>query len=674
MNLTNLFNFSFLKENIKKSKAIILLLIFLVPVINVIYYLMNSANSTMMIPSIIELGPLSLIGMYVIPVILSLTLFSFIYKRKSSDFVMSFPVSKKQIFISNTLGGITIILVMNIVNYLFTLIASLLISNILIDYQMLFDIFILWTISYIFVFTCTNIAVSISSNKITTVVVTLLVLFLVPFVHTFIVSDEFKGMSDSDIETYCDNELCKPKNYKCYSTSCEIKKRQNIYSYTYYEEKENNTNYTMPYAIIYGTLIEDIPSINKSILKMLFLSIIYIIIGLLLFTRKKFEVVETSFKSERLHIFIRSLTTVPIICIYYIILINSNISFSDIFTITFLVVLLIAYIIIYDLITRKKVTSILKSLAALIIVGIIVIFTGELSSSNKVDQIDVNDIDKMTFIDSTMINSNGYTTNKDLINYIISIHIDNIKGEENYYRTFEVRINVDKKIYDFRISTTKEQYNHILNTLSKDETYQNSSNKIKNKDIFAIQLQGDNSYLSKDNELYNKIIEDFQNSSTVRSENSSSLFTAAISIYDNYEVNALLYDITNTELQEEILNHYNKEVTKTFENPDVNIHTYYIGEYDIETYTVSEDYLSNYYQNENIEINNFILDNISVKVDITKPFKYIRFYTYDFYKSTNIFVTNKVEELDSLIEKLKQKENEEIENYNIGDTDVKYSN
>lgn len=667
MNLTNLFNIKFLKENIKRTKAVILLLIFLVPVINVIYYLMNNASSGITMPTIIEIEPLSLIGMYILPVILSITLFSFIYKRKSSDFVMSFPVSKKQIFISNTIGGIIVIVAMNIINYLFTLIASLLLSNVLLDYRMLFDMFILWTVSYIFVFTCTNIAVSLSSNKITTVVVTLLVLFLVPFVHTFITSDDFKGTSNSDIYTYCDNEACKPTNYKCYSTSCEINKRQNLYIYTYYDEVEKGANYTLPYAIIYETIISgETPSINRIILKMAFLSIAYMVIGLFLFTRKKFEVVETSFKSERLHIFIRSLTTIPIICVYYIILINSSIGLSDIFTIIFLVVLLITYVIIYDLLTRKKVTNILKSLAALIIVGIIVIFTGELSSSKDVEQIDVNDIDKMTFIDSNMVNNNGYTTNKELINYIISIHIDNVKGEENYYSNFNVRITVDKKTYAFWISTTKEQYNHILNTLSNDETYQKTSSKLKNKDVFAIRLNGDRSYIFKDNELYQKVLEEFQNSTTIQNEASNTLFSTEISIYDNFEVNTISFGITNEELQEQILNYYNSEAKKTFNDPDVNIHTYYIGEYDKETNTTSEDYFSNYYQNENIEINNFILDHADEKVDITKPYMYIKFYTDNYYKSANIFITNKIDELEALVEEIKQKEQEEN---NIGDTD-----
>ena len=672
MNLTNLFNYNFLKENIKRSKAIILLIILLIPVINVIYYLMQSTNSNIIVPDPAELQPLSILGIYIVPVILSITLFSFIFKRKSSDFVMSFPVSKKQVFLSNTLGGILIILAMNIVNYLFTLITTLLLNNVLIDYRMLFDMFVLWTVTYIFVFTCTNIAVSISSNKITTVVVTLLVLFLVPFVHTFITSNSFKGTENSDISTYCNNEICRPKNYKCYSTACEINKRKDIYSYTYYEEIETNKNYTIPYYLIYSSVLgDDNANVNNSVIKMAFLSILYIVIGFVFFIKKKFEVVGTSFKNEKLHIIIRSLTTIPIICIYYIILKNSNIGLSDIFTITFLVVLLIAYIIIYDLLTRKKITNMIKSLCAIIIVGIFVVIAGELSSSNDINQINVNDIDKMTIMDYNMINKNGYTMNKDIINYIISIHIDNIKGEENYYNSFDIRILVDKKTYEFRILTTKEQYEYILNALKNDETYQKTSNKIKNKNIFAIELKDNNSYVLKENDLYNEIIEKFQNSTTIRNENSESLFNTELYIYDNFEVTHLTFKIEDNNLKEKILNHYNEEVKEVFNDPDIDIHSYYIGEYNITTETTNEDYLSGYYQNENTEINNFILDNLDKKVDINKPYKYIRFYTSGLYNNSHIFVTNNVEELNTLIEQVKQKEQEEKNN--IGDTYDEYT-
>ena len=245
------------------------------------------------------------------------------------------------------------------------------------------------------------------------------------------------------------------------------------------------------------------------------------------------------------------------------------------------------------------------------------------------------------------------------------------RNTENYYSNFDVRIVVDKKTYEFRIWATKEQYNYILNTLSNDETYQKTSSKIKNKDIFAVQLNGDASFVSKDTELYNKIMDNFQNSTTIRNENSNSLFSVEFSIYDNYEVNKIYFDINNNQqINEEILNYYNAEVKKAFDNPDINIYSYFIGEYNIETYTTSEDYFSNYYQNEYMEINNFILDNLDEKIDINKPYMYIKFYTHDRYKNSNIFVTNKIEELKELVNKIKQKEAEE--NY-IGDTDGKYT-
>ena len=669
MNLTSLFNFSFLKENIKRSKSIILLLIFLIPVINVIIYLMNATNSGTFMPSIFEIEPLSIFGMYIMPVILSITLFSFIYKRKSSDFVMSFPVSKKQIFLSNTLGGIIIILLTNIVNYLFILIATLLFNNVLVDYRMLFDLFILWTVSYIFVFISTNVAVSLSSNKITTVVVTLLVLFFVPFVHTFITSDSLKGVNNSDISTYCDNESCVPKNYQCYSTACEINKKNNLYTSTYYYQIEENSSYTLPYSLIMEVLLTgSTPKINSSILKMSFLSIVYIIVGLFLFIKKKFEVVETSFKSEKLHILVRSLTTVPILCIYYIILKNSSLGISDLFTLVFLFVLVVTYVIIYDLLTRKKITNIFKSLSSLIIVSIIVLFTGEISSK-EVDYIDVNDITRMSFEDISLASFGGYTTDKDLINYIMSIHMDNTNLDK-YAQNMNVQIKVNKNIYEFRISVTDVQYNYIINKLNVDDTYQKTSEKVKEKDIFAIELNGDVSFIDKDSELYSNIIKYFKESEVLKYNNLNSLFNVTMYIYDDYITDEIRFTIDkNSALAEDILNYYNDETKRAFENPDINIYSYFVGLYDKDTDTIVEDYLSNYYYNEYTDINKFILDNYEFKVDINKPYMYIKMYIHDDYGSSScLFITNKVNELEDIIKTIRA-----MEEANTGDTDVKYT-
>ena len=194
-----------------------------------------------------------------------------------------------------------------------------------------------------------------------------------------------------------------------------------------------DTNYTIPYALILNGVFEfeSNYNINSALIKMSFLSVLYIILGVFLFDRRKFEVVETSFKSEAVHIFIRSLTTIPILCIYYIILKESFVGFSDLFTILFLFALLIAYVIIYDLLTRKKITNIFKSLAALIVVGIMVIFTGELAGKQE-EILDVNDIDTIAFLDNNLSTGMGYTYNRKIINYVMSIHMDNQSNSNQY--------------------------------------------------------------------------------------------------------------------------------------------------------------------------------------------------------------------------------------------------
>ena len=515
---------------------------------------------------------------------------------------------------------------------------------------MLFDLFLLWTVGYIFVFTSATIAVSISSNKLTTVVVTLLVLFLVPFVHTFIVSDTFKGNNSYVHQTYCNNNECRPQNHVCYDISCEINKNNDIYVDTFYYEVDKETNYTLPYTLLFQGLFGiGNPNINKSMIKMFLLSIIYIIVGLILFMKRKFEVVETSFKSERLHIFVRSLTTVPILCVYYIILSNTSISFSDLFTIVFLFAIIVTYIIIYDLLTRKKVTNIFKSLAALIIVGIIVIFTGEISK-NKIEYIDVNKIEKMSFENLTFSEVGNYTDNKDIINYIMSIHMDN-SGDKDYSRNMNVNIEVNDKIYEFRISLTEEEYDYIIDKLNKDKTYQETGKKIKDNSIYAIELDGDGSYVSKDSPLYSKLIKEFKESNIIKEENKNYLFRIMIHTYNNFVSDTVYINIDNTNLMEEILNYYNEETKKAFKDPDIDIISYNLGA-PSQDGTYDEEYFSSHnydYQ----EVNKFIIDNLEEKVDITKPYVYIKMYISDRYKNSYVFATNKTEELSNIIESIK---------------------
>ena len=56
-----------------------------------------------------KLTILNIIGMYIIPVAISMCLFGYVFRRNSVDFINSMPLSRKSIFVTNTVGWIILI-------------------------------------------------------------------------------------------------------------------------------------------------------------------------------------------------------------------------------------------------------------------------------------------------------------------------------------------------------------------------------------------------------------------------------------------------------------------------------------------------------------------------------------------------------------------------------------
>ena len=635
MNLTSLFNFNYLKENIKKSKAIILLCMLLLPILNGIILLMHGSTGDNFVASIYDVSGIILFGMYIIPLVLSITLFCFIYKKGAVDFTLSMPINKRQIFLTNTIGGMAIILIMQIINFIVMLLVSLIYSNIIVSYKMLFDILLMYSISYIFVFVCTNIAASVSSNKITTIVVTLLIMFLIPFISTFINSNAFTYYGNSDVKVECVNDSCKPKNYYCDTVKCEIDKKNNIYTANI--RKYDNVTYTLPYELIKDNLfgIESDNRVNTSIIKMIILSIIYIIVGTVLFSNKRFEIVGTSFRSEKVHILVRTLTTIPIVCLAYVVLKNSSISSYDIFSIVLLLVLIFTYLIIYDLITRKKVTNFFKMAICLAIVGGVTIVVGALVDVDSYS-IKAKDVKEISFLDDNG-NVIGSTKNTEVINNSISLLLDT-EALENYTYSYTIKAKVKGSTYRFNIYTTKDNYNHINNILINDKEFSKDFNKYKNNDIFGIKYK-DGYNRTNDSNLSDMIVNKYKNDKNIFMNNNSDndLFNVTLYVYNGFNVKEIDFDVSGDKnLEVGLLRYYNANTKKMFSkiNSDNDIYNYYIDD----TYCI---YNFEYYN----EISKFIIDNIDDDFDINKDYGYISTYTHN---GKNVFVTNKVDELNLL--------------------------
>ena len=142
MNLKALFNFNFFKENVKKSKGLLAFLLGIIPIINVIILIVLLTTNERILVDFNILSFMTYVGLIFVPLSLSITLFSFIFKKNSVDFVMSKPINRRSIYFTNTIGGILIILIYTLINTLIFGLFSLIFSNLTIPFAMLLDYFI----------------------------------------------------------------------------------------------------------------------------------------------------------------------------------------------------------------------------------------------------------------------------------------------------------------------------------------------------------------------------------------------------------------------------------------------------------------------------------------------------------------------------------------------------
>lgn len=340
MNLTKLFNFKYFKENLKKSKGIVALLLILVPIFTTLFTVLvvNNGNE-IHIPSKTELMIINIMGMYVIPVLLSFVLFGYVFKKKSVDFINSQPINRKTIFITNTIGGILVMALIQAITAIMILICCAILPNLIIFPEMIFDIFIMMWISYSFTFIATNIAMSVSGTFCTQIVLTMLILFLVPFCI-----DSYQDFSNGF-------------NYEIVNGEKTYNQYLNIDEY-----------YTMPYQIFHMLFSTQTSEFNlysgKIISRMIVLGLIYYFVGLHLFKNRKMENNEESFFNEKVHIVVKALTILPMI-----ILLNLADSGKE-FNIIALAVI-ITYYFVYDFCVKRKIK--LKSSLIYLVLTLVVI-------------------------------------------------------------------------------------------------------------------------------------------------------------------------------------------------------------------------------------------------------------------------------------------------------------
>ena len=497
MNLINLFNFNYLKQNLKKSKGALAIFIGIIPIINILtLFLMSDNNHSNEIISLSNISIINFIGVFILPIVISICLFGYVFKKRSVDFVNSMPISRKSIFITNTIGGIGILVLMNLINAIFIYILSSTLPNLIIPLSMIIDYFILWTVAYVFVFTVSNIAVSVSGNMITSIAVSALILFLIPYIH-FFTCEALIPTHNNQYILECTSKECISNEYdSIYPEYVELSK-ENKYMMTF-GQKEYKVSYSIPANLIlnvsnysYSNGSEKLYN-TTSIIKTFILSLIYIVIGYFLFIKRKMEVSETSFKNTTVHNIVKCLTMVPILSFTYLIFKES---YLDIISILILLVIIIAYYFIFDLITRRGINNFKLNIITLIIyIPLFMLFMKGLDAITNVKTFNVNDIDSVNIdiLSEDTINpivSEVYIEDKNFINYLLkNSAYDSYEIKNNDIPYINVNFKINNKLLYTQISFQKEEYEYIKNYLSNNDELKKTINKFEYKETYAIKI------------------------------------------------------------------------------------------------------------------------------------------------------------------------------------------
>ena len=356
MSLTKLFNFKYFKENVKKSKGIILLMLVFIPMFTVLQ-LMNSTSID--VYSFMPLGAINIFLTYILPFLLSLSLFGYVYKRTSVDFMGSMPLSRKTIFATNTVGGIALILLIQFATFILTVIMAQFIDAIIFT-RLAFDIFLYQTLAYIFIFVISNLAMSVSGNLMTQIVTAVLIFLVYPVV-TFYISE----MADVNI-----NILGLNMNYS-----------------------QEYNEMSLPIMILVGAGNPGIFSVVKTII----LCVIYTFAGAYLFDKRKMEKAGESFISDKSHLVVKGLTLIP-----FVIIAIEIFDYSGASEILLLAAIVVVYWFVYDLITAKKL-KVKNNLLALVLsfVTLFVFFKVGIEIKEEFkENIDIDDIDYLMVCDN----------------------------------------------------------------------------------------------------------------------------------------------------------------------------------------------------------------------------------------------------------------------------------
>lgn len=352
MNLIKFFKKNYALQNIKKSKGILAIMLIVIPVIT-LFCLHSVDSSGYGDPYAVSVAMgANFCGLIVIPFVLTNILFGYVYKKNSIDFINSMPISRKNLYFTNILVGILYVLILQGITWVSSSIYILSIGDSLFTIKFMFDIAMAMSLAYIFLFVCSTLALSVSGNVFTQLVVLALVLFTIPFIR----AADFGDFVEITNTVFLVNNDGSTSEYWT----------------------ENESVFAMPITtFLYFVEGDRVLDVKSSILT-LFLTILYTFIGYKLFDKRKMENTGNSFEKEKIHLLVKGITVYPVIV--FLQRVDDSLEIPQLLLILFV---LFVYYFVYDFITSKKVKFKTTCISFVVTCSVLVLITLGLTKTSE---------------------------------------------------------------------------------------------------------------------------------------------------------------------------------------------------------------------------------------------------------------------------------------------------
>ncbi|MDD2203100.1 MAG: hypothetical protein PHT75_01075 [Bacilli bacterium] len=658
------FNIKYLLENFKKSRGVIYLFLLIIPIFTYLFMLMlnNSLGGDIYFANLSDLSIPAIIGMYIIPFTMSVTLFNFLFRKDSVDFITALPLKRSTIFITNIIGGILIFLAIFLITSLLMLLSSTFFPSLVIPKMMYFHFFITFFIAYTYTFIASSLALVLTGSRIAHVALTLIILFIPGYIGDFYNSGVYHGTINEYDHIVCDrydeecddskiyNDFVVEKSYMFENGQTLPYKYINVIPRDIFGMYSNEVTYQNELASVYNT---------SSNLRMIILSIIYFVLGLYAFVNRKMEVAESTFKSENIHQLVKCITLFPLaLATISIFCLGGSVT-----GLIIMIAVTVTIYIIYDLIMRRNSGNFMKSLIyflGLVLVTMLIYLTIDkitnLESSKIIEREDIASVG----IAPSMYFDYNLKNNLDILKYkledskIIDLIYDNNQraiATKDLSTKFAVRFNLKNgATYYFNVAVTKIDYDELIKLLDKDQDYVKAFKSIPYDKVYGVKLG--NSYLDdvKTKKVVNLIKEGYQNktvsdivdTSYIDYEAGYSYTYSLINTLYSYDGGVKTYNVStmiNPKLINYVMQTKNTLYIENVKNKNVNINQLSIS-IDFSKFEEINDYEEFYHKfmsnPKNMElVYRYINDNVKGDLDFSsyseEEIIYVSVWVYDEY-------------------------------------------